>query len=207
MKNKFLKIFWLPAVLLVLSSCEKKLDLLPTNDVTAETVYSTEAGYKQALAKVYGSMALTGNNGPAGNGDIQGIDEGFSDFLRLFWKAQELSTDEAVIAWGDIGIQDFHNMNWSSSNPFLQGLYYRSMYTITLCNDYIRQSTDAKISERGLSGADADKIHRYAAEARYLRAFQYWVMMDIFGNPPFATEATEIGGPPPQQISRVNLFN
>ncbi len=98
-------------------------------------------------------------------------------------------------------------MNWSSSNPFLQGLYYRSMYTITLCNDFIRQSTDAKLSSRGISGADADNIRKYAAEARYLRAFQYWVMMDIFANPPFATEATIIGGPPPPQISRTNLFN
>ena len=60
------------------------------------------AGYKQVLAKVYGSFALTGNSGPLrrGNGDVQGIDEGFSDFYRLFWKAQELSTDEAVISMG-----------------------------------------------------------------------------------------------------------
>ena len=106
------------------ASCTKKLDLLPTNDVTAAQVYSTPAGYKQAFAKVYGSFALTGNQGPAGNGDIQGIDEGTSDFLRLYWKAQELSTDEAVVSWGDPGIQDFHNMNWSSSNPMLTGLYY-----------------------------------------------------------------------------------
>ena len=121
------------------ASCTKKLDLLPTNDVTAAQVYSTPAGYKQAFAKVYGSFALTGNQGPAGNGDIQGIDEGTSDFLRLYWKAQELSTDEAVVAWGDPGIQDFHNMNWSSSNPMLTGLYYRAYYQITLCNDFINQ--------------------------------------------------------------------
>ncbi|MBI1781336.1 MAG: RagB/SusD family nutrient uptake outer membrane protein, partial [Sphingobacteriales bacterium] len=101
------------AFLVLITSCSKKLDLLPKNDVTSEVVYSTPAGYKQAFAKLYGAFALTGNSGPAGNGDVQGIDEGFSDFLRLFWKAQELSTDEAVIAWGDAGIQDFHNMNWS----------------------------------------------------------------------------------------------
>ena len=54
---------------------------------------------------------------------MSGIDAGFSDFFRLYWKAQELSTDEAVVAWGDAGIQDFHLMNWSSENPFLKGLY------------------------------------------------------------------------------------
>ena len=121
------------AVLVVgaLASCSKKLDLLPTNDVTAAQVYSTSAGYTQAFAKVYGSFALTGNSGPAGNGDIQGIDEGTSDFLRLYWNAQELTTDEAVCSWGDPGVPDLHAMNWSASNPLLTGLYYRSYYQIT----------------------------------------------------------------------------
>lgn len=197
------------AVLLVsvIQSCTKKLDLKPTNDVTSETVYANVAGYESVLAKTYGAFALTGNQGPAGNGDVQGIDEGFSDFFRLFWKAQELSTDEAVISWGDVGIQDFHNMNWTSNNSFLTGLYYRCLYQITLCNEFIRQSADDQLSKRGISGADADKIHQFAREARFLRAFQYWVLMDLYGNPPFATEETAIGGAPPPQIKRADLFN
>jgi starch-binding outer membrane protein, SusD/RagB family len=187
-------------------SCNKSLDLLPTNDVTSAQVYSTANGYKQAFAKVYGAFALTGNQGPAGNGDVQGIDEGTSDFLRLFWKAQELSTDEAVISWGDPGIQDFHNMNWSSSNPMLKGLYYRSMYQITVANDFINQSSDAKLSSRGISDADATAIRKYRAEARFLRAFQYWVMMDLFGSAPFVTENDAIGSTIPKQADRATLF-
>src|SRR5687768_1469944 len=98
---------------ITLTSCEKALDLQPLNDVTSEVVFSNAAGYKQALAKVYGSFALTGNSGPAGAPDVVGLDEGSNgDFFRTFWQAQQLSTDEAVIAWGDAGVQDFHNMNW-----------------------------------------------------------------------------------------------
>ena len=189
-----------------LQSCLKYPDLKPTNDVTSETVYATPAGYKQVLAKVYGSFALTGNQGPAGNGDVQGIDEGFSDFYRLFWKAQELSTDEAVISWGDVGIQDFHNMNWSSNNSFLTGLYYRCMYQITLCNDFIRESAPDKLAKRNISGSDADNIAEYSREAQFLRAFQYWVLMDLYGNPPFATEESVIGGAPPKQATRSQIF-
>ncbi|GAC1419743.1 MAG: RagB/SusD family nutrient uptake outer membrane protein [Flavisolibacter sp.] len=206
MKKKNFRAFIALMSILLLQACTKQLDLKPTNDVTSETVYATPAGYKQVLAKVYGSFALTGNQGPAGNGDVQGIDEGFSDFFRLFWKAQELSTDEAVISWGDVGIQDFHNMNWSSNNSFLTGLYYRSLYQITLCNDFIRESADAKLSARSISGADADNIHQYAREARFLRAYQYWVLMDLFGNPPLVTEASIIGGSPPPQASRSQVF-
>ncbi|MGZ8537970.1 MAG: RagB/SusD family nutrient uptake outer membrane protein [Flavisolibacter sp.] len=204
LKIKFLVVL---GTILLFQSCTKYPNLKPTNDVTSETVFSTPEGYKQVLAKVYGSFALTGNQGPAGNGDVQGIDEGFSDFYRLFWKAQELSTDEAVISWGDVGIQDFHNMNWTSNNSFLTGLYYRSLYQITLCNDFIRESSDANLSRRNISGADADNIRAYAKEARYLRAFQYWVLMDLFGNPPFTTEETQIGGAPPPQASRTEIFN
>jgi hypothetical protein len=138
---------------------------------------------------------------------VQGIDEGFSDFYRLFWKAQELSTDEAVISWGDVGIQDFHNMNWTSNNSFLTGLYYRCLYQITLCNDFIRECSDTKLAARGIAGADADNIKQYAREARFLRAFQYWVLMDLYANPPFATEATVIGGPPPPRATRNEIFN
>jgi len=194
----------LSSVLLV--SCSKQLDLLPLNDITSEQVYSTPQGYKQAFAKLYGSFATTGNNGPAGNGDIQGLDEGTSDFLRLYWKAQELSTDEAVVAWGDPGIQDFHNMNWSESNPMLTGLYYRSYYQITLCNDFLRQASDANLATRGIAGADAEQIRKYKPEARFLRAYQYWVLMDLFGNVPFATDEQALGSFTPKQISRADLF-
>ena len=189
-----------------LTACTNKLDLLPTNDITAAQVYSTAAGYKQAFAKVYGAFATTGNQGE-NSGDIQGIDPGFSDFFRLFWKAQELPTDEAVIGWGDAGLPDFHNMNWSANNPFLKGLYYRSFYQITVANDFIRQSSDAKLAERGISGADADNIRKYRAEARFLRAYQYWALLDLFGRPAFVTDADALGATLPKQATKADLFN
>jgi len=207
MKLKFFKIAMIAACTVYVTGCTKDLDRLPQNGLTSEVVYATPAGYKQALAKVYGAFALTGNSGPAGNGDIRGIDEGTSDFLRLYWKAQELSTDEAVVAWNDPGIQDFHNMNWSSNNPMIIGLYNRIMYQITVANEFIRESTDAKIAARGITGADADNIKKYRAEARFLRAYQYWVAMDLFGRPPFITEDNLIGSDAPKQVtSRTALF-
>jgi hypothetical protein len=196
----------LMSALVVFTGCHKDLDKLPPNTETAVGLYTSESGYLSVLAKVYGSMALTGNNGPAGNGDVAGIDEGTSDFLRLFWKAQELSTDEAVVAWNDPGIQDFHNMNWSSANPMLKGLYYRSIYVITLCNEFIRESADDKLSSRGVSGQAASNIRAMRAEARFVRAYQYWVLLDLFGSPAFITENDKIGSFQPPQISKADLF-
>ena len=53
----------------------------------------------------------------------------------------------------------------------------------------------------------------YNAEARYLRALAYYWHMDLFGNPPFTTEANDIGIFFPSQldknveIARPKLFN
>jgi hypothetical protein len=189
-----------------LISCDKNKILTPNYEVTSQQVYSTAAGYTQSMAKVYGAFALTGNQGPAGSPDIQGIDEGTSDFLRLLWCAQELPTDEAVVAWGDIGVPDFHQMNWSSSNTLLLGVYERSIYQITLANEFIRQSTDAELATRNITGADATNIRYYRAEARFLRAYQYSILMDLFANPPFTTDANEVGTIIPPQTDRKTLF-
>lgn len=188
-----------------LVSCKKDLDRTPTNATTDDQVYSTAAGYKQALAKVYGAYALTGSSG-SGSSDLGGIDAGTSDFLRLYWSVQEWPTEEAICAWNDADVPDFHNMNWSSSNTLLKGLYFRSIYQITVANAFIRESADDQIASRGFTGADATNIKYYRAEARFLRAFQYWVLMDLFGNPPYVDETTPIGKYLPVQITRAKLF-
>ncbi len=184
-----------------LISCSKDLNREPPNSITASTVFSSAANAKEALAKVYGAYALTGSGG-SGSSDLGGIDAGTSDFIRLLWDANELSTDEAVCAWGDPGVPDFHNMDWTSGNTILLGLYARCMYQITVCNSFIQQASASK-----LSGQDAADIGHYIAEARFLRAFQYWEMMDLFANPPFVTDKDPIGTYVPKQISRADLFS
>ena len=207
MKRNSIKIVLMSGLIILgLASCNKTKILAPNDKVTSAQVYSTALGYKESLAKVYGAFAFTGQQAAASDGDILGSDVGATDFFRLFFNAEELSTDEAVIAYGDPGIQDLHNMAWSSSNFQLQTLYYRSFFQITLCNDFIRNSTDAAISSHGISGTDATNIRYFRAEARFLRAYQYWVLMDVFGNPPFVTDATAVGASIPPQTTRAALF-
>ncbi|MEO7211484.1 RagB/SusD family nutrient uptake outer membrane protein [Mucilaginibacter sp.] len=200
-------IIGLSALIILSAGCKKDLNRTPTNAITADVAYNTPAGYKQVLAKMYGGFALTGNGGPdASVGDVAGIDQGSSDFLRLFWNLQELTTDEAAIVWNDPGLQDFHVMNWTSTNIMIRGLYSRSMYHITACNEFIRESAEAKLSSRNITGTEADNIRHYQAEARFLRAYEYWVLLDLFGNPPFVTENDPIGKFIPSQIKRADLF-
>lgn len=199
------------AVMLAISiaSCAKKLDLFPEQDLTPEKVYATAAGYKAVLAKIYGTLAITGNQGPAGAPDISGnLDEGSQvPFIRGFFNCQELPTDEAVVAWNDETIKDFHNLKWTPTDKFLIGMYARPIYNITLINEYLREATDAKLAERNITGAEATDIKNSRAEARFLRAFNYWIMMDLFGKSTFITEENLISVGIPGEKNRSDLFS
>lgn len=188
----------------ILSCKQSELNLTPTNDKVASTVYTSAASYKSGLAKLYASFGLAHSSGATAASDIGGLNVSFADFLRLFWMSQELTTDEAICGWSDTGVPDLVQMKWTADNQFLRGLYSRALYQITICNEFLRESTGEKLAERNI--ASSDDIRHFRAEARFLRAFQYWVLLDAFGNPPFVTENDAIGKQAPKQIKRTELF-
>lgn len=196
------------AIMVAVTSCLKDLDTVPIDPlvVTSATVYKDTTAYRQVLAKCYAGLALSGQQGPHGNPDISGIDEGFSQYLRQFWLAQELTTDEAVIAWNDGTLKDYHFQTWTSGGEFIKALYNRIYYQISLCNEFIRECAPAKLDERGFSAADKATIERFRSEARFLRALSYYHAIDLFGNVPFVDENNKVGAFLPQQISRADLF-
>ena len=210
MKTKYFKIFstLLITILFVVSSCVKDLNTVPIDPlvVTSATVYKNAHAYKQVLAKCYTGLSLSGQTGPSGNPDISGIDEGFSQYLREYWYAQELTTDEAVIAWNDGTLKDYHYQTWTSSGEFIRAMYNRIYYQISLCNEFIREAQPGKVSGRGITGASADSVATYLAEARFLRALSYWHALDLFGNVPFVDENNKVGSFLPIQKSRADLF-
>lgn len=192
---------------IVFSSCVKDLDVEPIdpNVSTSNNVFKDEAAYKEALAKIYASYAISGQvGGGGGDADIAGIDENFGNYLRQLWGLQELSTDEAIIAWDDATIKNFHWQTWASNDVFIAALYSRIFYSVAIANEFIRNA-DAAIAA-GASGTFLTDLKAYKAEARFLRAFSYWHAIDMFGNVPFVTEADLPGAYFPDRIVRSDLF-
>jgi len=185
-------------------SCKDVLDLSPRNDITADQVYATAEGYKEAFLKVYGSLTMTGGNGDSSS-DLGGLDASQSDFLRVYWNVQQLTSDETLCGWPDVGIPDLGYGTPNPDNVFVKGLYTRLLYTITVANEFLRESTPEKLSARGIG--NASEIETYRTEARFVRAYQYWVLLDLFGSPPFITEEDPIGKTAPKQIARADLFD
>ena len=181
---------------LMLFSCLSDLDQTPIDpdSFTEVDVFKNSVEAKSALAKVYGAFALTGQQGPDGSPDISGIDEGFSQFTRMLHNMQELTTDHAVIGWGDPGLSDMHAMSWTSSNGFVEGMYYRLAQAVSFANSFI---SNAEVL------ANDNEVKYFIAEARFLRAYAYTNLMDLYENVPLVTKIqTEL----PEQNNRKELF-
>ncbi len=195
MKNIFKSLLYILSLSIVVS-CHDDLNQSPIDpDIfTEENVFASVNEAKGALAKLYASLALTGQNGPAGSPDIADIDEGFSQFSRMLFNLNEITTDHAVVGWGDPGLPDLHGMYWSSSNDFTEAMYYRLAQAVSFSNSFIKNASE-------LSG---DEVNVFIAEARFLRAYAYYNLLDLYGNVPLTTEiSTEL----PTQSNRTELFN
>lgn len=210
MKMKIKKLAILSTLALIttflFSSCVKDLNVEPIdpNVNTLNNVFKDQAAYKRALAKLYASFAISGQTGGGGGSpDIQGIDENFGNYIRQFWDLQELPTDEAIMAWDDATIKDFHWQTWAPNDVFLTALYSRIFYTIAISNEFIRNVDNAMGSA---SGAFLTDLKAFKAEARFIRALSYWHAIDMFGNVPFVTEADLPGAFFPKRITRTELF-
>jgi hypothetical protein len=202
-----IKIFSVLFLLLGAVGCFKDLDTKPIDPdlLVADKVYENPEAYKQVLAKLYAGLAVSGQQGPAGQSDIKDIDEGFGQYLRGYWYHQELTTDEAVIGWNDQTIKDFHAQTWTDGDGFMYAFYSRVFVQIALTNEYLRETTDAKLDDRKVAGSLRDQIKAYRAEARFLRALSYWHGLDLFRNTPFAKEDSFVGDIPKQTTAN-DLF-
>ncbi|MFH0843392.1 MAG: RagB/SusD family nutrient uptake outer membrane protein [Bacteroidota bacterium] len=211
MKSKIYKTLSTVVILasLLFTACIKDLDTIPLDDdvLTSEKIYADYNNYEKVLAKVYAGLALSGQMGPHGNNDLSGLDEGFGQYTRAYFYAQELPTDEAILGWNDGNLRDYQEMDWSASNEFIFNMYSRIFYQISLCNEFIRETTTEKLNDRGFSASQIATIGIYRSEARFLRAFSYYHALDMFGSVAFVTEEDAVGSFLPEQISRTDLFD
>lgn len=176
------------ATVLLFNSCFSDLDVTPISpNVTQKFVQD------EVFAKVYASFSHTGQEGPAGKGDIDGLDEGRFSLVRSLWNCNELSTDEAICSWGDNEVADLNKNTWTPANQATYAMYARLYFVITISNHFLEETLNKT--------DDATKKQR--AEVRFLRALAYYYLLDGFGNVPFTDK---ISTEAPKQIKRKDLF-
>ena len=199
MKNNISLLIAFTICTLLVFSCTDDLNQNPTDpDLFTEVdVYSSPEQALNALAKVYSGLAVTGQQGPAGQPDIDGsiIDEGFSSFTRIMWNLNEATTDTGIISWvSDPGVPDINQINWEPNNPWTKGMYYRLAQNISYANSFIENAAEL--------AASSTEVQDYINEARFIRAYCYSQLMDMFGSVPLVTQVTAVL---PEQASRSDL--
>ena len=183
---KYTKIFFAALLGMGLSACS--LDRTPL-DPNTDTNFNKDA----VFAKCYATFGTTGQKGPDGNGDVDGIDEGTSSFYRMFWELNEFCTDEGWWIWNDVGLADIRTLTWSASNDLVYGLYSRLNFDITLCNSFLDKTSeytdDVTLAQR--------------AEVRMLRAINFYYLLDMFYRVPFSLT---VSPNKPKPTTRPELF-
>ncbi len=179
-----------------MTSCVGDLDLQPNDPNLVDT---SDPNFKaNALGICYSGIAVSGISG-AVSSYVGGLDPGTSAYLRTIFTLSEFPSDELTWIWpndegGSIG--DLVACTWSSSNTIVYGAYYRLLGHIAICNQFLANTAD---------DTDAETIEM-RAEARVLRAYSYYNMIDLFGQSSFITEEAEVGEEP-RQASRLEVFN
>ncbi len=186
MKN-IVRYFALACVALGMASCVQDLNTKPIDPNS-----STSFNQDRMFTKCYACMAVIGQSGPGDNSDVEDIDAGMSGFYRTIWYCNDLTTDEAFWIWDDPESRGLPTTNWTGESGMIKGIYTRLNLNIKYCNHYLTYASDE---------SQEDKYR--LAEVRWIRAFHYYFLMDMFLYAPLVTtESNEY----PHYVSRHELY-
>jgi starch-binding outer membrane protein, SusD/RagB family len=166
MKNKSLSILF--AILcgsVLLSACKKDLKEYNPSGLTPGSVYTNAAGFETLVNAAYGFTRFW-----------YGKEEGYS--------ITEMGTDIWTNGTGDVFPQLSTYNNLQGNNTIaLDSLWKNTYAAINLCNlgiTSISEVTDFSAQQRAAR----------EGELRFLRAFYYWHLAEIWGSVHFTTEPT-----------------
>ena len=163
--NKFKAM--VPAALLLAASVTSCMDDLDKGNI--DPTVQAEPDLTALYSKCYACLILEGMDG---NADFKSDDNGKTTFIRNVFNANVLSTDEGICWWTDGGLEDYGKNTPKPNSDAIRFLYYRLIMDISYCNHYLE-----------LDGAQADPTK--LAEVRFIRAYLYYQMLDLFGDPAF----------------------
>lgn len=166
--------------LLLAGSCREQLDKTPLSSYANDSFWVTETNAMLALSGLYrGNIQMA--PAPSTAAEFSVTDWWSYHGLLLI----DMATDNAYDRRGDnSGINQLTNGNLTSANIYLSGYWTASYSRIARSNYFLENLAKTPIS--------ADKIKRLTAEARFLRACQYFYLSQYFGSVPLITRTLEL---------------
>lgn len=154
------------------TSCEDQLDIEQKGVIPSEKFYQTDADAEAALVAAYeGFMCnVVGRNHDGGGPGI------YTPYKII----TNMCGDDVLYASGNYGDHEFSGMlnefryDTEAEVPkFMYTGLYLSVYTCNLVTDHFQNAADTPVKKRCV------------AEARVLRAFDYFLLANLWDNPPF----------------------
>lgn len=169
-------LLFLGVTMMIMGSCKRDLNLSPTDQFASTTFWTSEQNALQALTGVY-------------RGNIQMIDG--AEFAPTDWWSYhglvflDLATDNGYDRRGDNSpLTKLTNGTLTSSDPYLDNYWSTSYARIARCNYFIENI--------GKTPMDTSIINRMSAEARFIRACEYFYLSQFFGDVPLVTKTLSL---------------
>ena len=153
----------------ILSGCDSQLEEEPFSQITPEQFFETEQEFLSAAAAVYSQLRA----------------DGFT-YEWNYWNLQTHSGDGIMVPtrgpdWGDGGTwRQLTQHNWNEDNPYVNGAWTNAYTGIARANGVL--------TALAASNFDATVTNRFRSEVRFLRAFFYYSLMDLYGGVPVVLE-------------------
>lgn len=175
------------------TSCVDDLNVKPTDPNII--LRPTDKGQLLAeLGSVYNDL-VTGDG-------LNVSDGGAGSWTRCHFNLQELTSDECFISqkWNDPGYEVLNFNTWNNTNEWLYAAYSRENHLAKVASVFI-----SDLNNFGTDFFTPEEIKAMDAEARTLRAFANWNLIDLFGRGPWITEESQTGYAP-ESMERKQLF-
>ena len=185
----------LPLAALV-AGCDSQLEEESFSQITPEQFFQTEEDFLSAAAAVYSQLRAD------------------NTYEWNYWNLQTHSGDGIMVPtrgpdWGDDGIwRQLTQHTWNATNPFVTDAWSDAQTGIARANGVL--------TALAASNFEQATTEQFRSEVRFLRAFYYYSLMDMYGGVPIVLEegaetdfATQPVSPenPPEQSSRQEVFD
>jgi len=171
-----------------MNGVEKQIPVIIT---PMQGIEDADYGQDSLFTNIYNRLIRTGSCTPSGCNDIQDADEGNTAFTRALSYLNDVTSDQVYWVWNDMGVNELRHNIFKPDNKVFSAMFQRLYYNIYLCNSF-------------LSHATPDDAVR-TAEVRFIRAYMYYQLMDLFANVPIVTNNADFFRV--EQATRAQLYD
>lgn len=153
------------------------------SQITPESFFKNEADFLAALVPIYAQLR---------------------SYMWNYYNISQHTSDETMVPqrggdWGDGGVwAQLHTHSWDKTHPQLNGAWIDAYTGVARANVFIDNLDKATVSD------NTKKAFR--AEAKFLRAYFYYQLMEFFGGVPIVTTPTVDRDNPPARNPRAEVF-